>query len=309
MKAWIDGELVDEENGLVSAMSHTLHYGTGVFEGIRAYGVNDDTLVFRLMDHLERLERSARAMHFDIKFSLEQLRDAVIDVLRHNDLQDAYIRPLIYVGAGSLALNFHASANPLSTMIAARKWDRYFEADGLSGISVVTGIGRRLTSQTELHQAKVAGAYANSYVATMAAQKAGADEAILVDENDCISEASAANIFHVQDGVLYTPTCRTALAGITRDTIILIARQRGLKVCEVELTADDLYGAAEIFLTGTACEVVPVTAVDGKSIGEGAGAGTVGPLTQELHTAYQRTVRSRHSFSSNTWIGKQTIAA
>lgn len=305
MKAWMNGELVDETNANVSVMSHTLHYGTGVFEGIRSYSAGDNTVVFRLMDHLERLERSARAMCLELNFTLDELRQGVVDVLSHNGLQDAYIRPLVFVGPGSLALNFHAGANALNILIAARKWDRYFEADGPSGVSVVTDVGRRLTSQSELHQAKVAGAYANSYVATMAARAAGADEAVLVDEKGYIAEASAANIFIVRNGVMYTPTCRAALAGITRDTVISLAGQLGVQVCEADITTDDLYNAEEIFLTGTACEVVPVTKVDGHLISSGA----MGPITIGLNKAYQRTVRARHSYHSNTWIDKKSIAA
>lgn len=305
MKAWIDGGLMDEEHGLVSIMSHTLHYGTGVFEGIRSYGVGENTVVFRLADHVERLQRSAQAMHLDLKFTTQEICNAVLEVLSANKLQDAYIRPLIFVGPGTLSLDFHPVGNAISTLIAARKWDRYFDADGLTGISVVTGVGRRLTSQTGLHQAKVAGAYANSYVATMAAKAVGADEAILVDESGCIAEAAAANIFTVRGGVVHTPTCRAALAGITRDTIIQLSQKLGLKTVETDIVVDDLYGVDEIFLTGTACEVVPVTKVNGKHIGKGS----VGPVTQALHESYQRTVHGRDSFSSNGWIEIKSIAA
>lgn len=305
MKAWVDGKLIDEENGLVSIMSHTLHYGTGVFEGIRSYGVGDNTVVFRLMDHIERLQRSARSMHFDLKFTAQELSDAVLEVLSANKLQDAYIRPLIFVGPSTLSLDFHAVGNAKSTLIAARKWDRYFDTGGLTGISVVTGVGRRLLGQPELHQAKVSGSYANSYVATMAAKAAGADEAIMVDEGGCIAEAAASNIFSVRGGEVHTPTCRAALAGITRDTIMHLAEQLGLNVIETDMVAADLYGADEIFLTGTACEVVPVTSVDSKSIGSGA----VGPVTQALHESYQRTVHGRHSYTSNGWIEHKSKAA
>ncbi|MBL4748088.1 MAG: branched-chain amino acid transaminase [Magnetovibrio sp.] len=305
MKIWMDGQLLDEDKARVSVMSHTLHYGTGVFEGIRSYASEDSTVVFRLMDHLDRLERSAQAMNLKVRYSKTQLRDAVIDVLCQNNLTDAYIRPLIFVGAGSLSLNFHAAQSPVGVLVAAQKWDRYFESDELTGITVATSIGRRITSQPELHQAKVSGFYANSYAATMAAQAAGAVDAILLDERGFIAEAAVANVFLVRGGKLHTPTCRAALAGYTRDSIIHLAAGLGLEVHEGDLTVEDMLAADEVFLTGTACEVVPVTKVDKKIIKNGA----AGPITRQLHTAYQHAARNRHSFKSNVSIDKKSIAA
>lgn len=305
MKTWIDGELVDNENCLVSVLSHTLHYGTGVFEGIRAYRAGEHVIVFRLMDHLARLEQSANAMGFELKYSEDELREAVIKVLCSNNLRDAYIRPLIFVGPGSLSLSWQSGNNELCTMVAAWKWDSYFDSDCISGISVATGVGRRLISQSGLHQAKVVGTYVNGYAATMAAKAVGADEALLIDEDGCIAEATAANIFMVREGKLCTPTCRAALAGITRDTIVHLARPLGFNVCENDLVVEDLYGADEVFLTGTACEVVPVTKVDGQLVGDGR----VGPITQRLYAAYQRAVHSAYSFTSNVIVNRESIAA
>lgn len=299
MKIWMDGVLVDEQNARTSVMSHTLHYGTGVFEGIRARRTNDNsTVVFRLMDHLARLRRSADAMNITCQYSDAELCQAVIDVLDSNKLQGAYIRPLLFIGSGSLSLDLESAENVVHTIIAAWKWDNYFSAEDLSGISVVTDIGRRIICQPELRQAKVAGAYANAYIATMVAKARGVDDTILVDENGYVAEAAAANIFIVRGDRLYTPTCRVALAGITRNTISHLAAPLGFKVYECDVTTEDLNDADEIFLTGTAYGIVPVVNMDGKPVA----GGKPGPITRKLHGSYQHAVHKRHSFSSNVSV-------
>ena len=306
MKIWMDGLLHEEQNALTPVMTHTLHYGTGVFEGIRSRNAREnETVVFRLMDHLARLRRSATAMHINYKYTDDELRQAIIQVLDSNDLQDAYIRPLVFVGTGSMSLDLASAGNIAHVIIAAWKWDNYFSFPVLSGVSVVTGVGRRITCQPEICQAKVAGDYANAYVATMAAKAKGADDAILVDEYGYITEAAAANIFLVRNGVLYTPTCRVALSGITRSSILQLAMPLGLKVCESDITVDELANAEELFLTGTAYGIVPVTSLDGQPVTDGK----VGAITRRLHDAYQYAVHNQHSFTSNVWLTQRMQVA
>lgn len=306
MKIWMDGEVVDEQNARISVMSHTLHYGTGVFEGIRARRTSENSMVvFRLMDHLARLKRSADAMNIVYQYSDAELCQAVIDVLNSNKLQDAYIRPLVFIGTGSLSLDLGSAENATHIIIAAWKWDNYFSAVDLSGISVVTDVGRRVICQPELRQAKVAGAYANAYIATMVAKSKGADDAILVDENGYIAEAAAANIFIVRGDRLYTPTCRVALAGITRNTISHLAAPLGFKVYEYDVTTEDINNADEIFLTGTAYGIVPVVNVDGKPVA----GGKPGSITRQLHSSYQYAVHNRHSFASNVCVEQKMRVA
>lgn len=303
MKIWMNGTLIDEEQCCISVLSHGLHYGTSAFEGIRAYDSGSDVVIFRMMDHLARLRRSAAALGVPVHYSDEDLRDAITTVVRENGLRCAYIRPLISIGPGSLSLNLSSADNQPVVVIAAWDWGSYFSAD--QGISLITGVGRRVSSQAQLRQAKVSGAYANAYVASAAAREKGADEALLLDESGFLAEASAANIFLVKNGILMTPTCRAALAGITRDTIMTLANHLGYDVQEGDLSVKSLHEADEVFLTGTACQVTPVTNVDGRTVN----GGNVGDVTRQLQCSYLTAVHSSSSFVSNVCVGTDSFRA
>ncbi len=296
MKVWFDGSMAAVGDARVSCLAHTLHYGTGVFEGIRSYRVKDSRTVFRLQEHVERLFNSARSLRMDIPFSPEEIESAIQRVLAENCLQDAYIRPLVFFEQGGMGLDIGAHPkNPVHIMIAAWKWDSYFTTgEWADGISARLGVWKRVLPHPNVNKAKAVGFYASSYLAHMEAKSYGYQEAILIDEDGHLAEASTSNLFLVQDGVLFTPTTNAILPGITRDTAITIARDLGLKVNEENIPQRRIFMADEVFLTGTASEVVPVTRINGQQVG----AGKAGPITQSISDIYQLVVRNSYSFSA-----------
>ncbi|KXS31256.1 MAG: Branched-chain amino acid aminotransferase [Candidatus Gallionella acididurans] len=292
MKNWFDGKILKNLDAGISVMSHTLHYGTGVFEGIRSYKTVTGYNVFRLEEHIDRLIRSAKSLRIQIPYTVRELCEAVHHVLKENHLSDAYIRPLVFLGEGNMGLDVGAPGkpNPVHVMISAWKWDSYFKNSALAGIHATISNYRRVFSDSTLVQAKANGHYLNSYCAHMAAKALGYDEALLMDADGFLAEASASNLFIVKNGTIYTPLLTSALAGITRDTVITLCREESYPVVESCITVKDVMSSDEIFLTGTACEVSPVISIDGLPVG----TGIVGTITKMLSSRYQETVRNNH---------------
>jgi branched-chain amino acid aminotransferase len=288
-KIWMDGELVDWADATVHVLNHTMHYGSGVFEGIRAYPTERGVAVFRLGDHIRRLFASAKVFMIDVPFSVEQIIDASRDVVRVNNLPGGcYLRPLVYLGYGEMGLN--PLPSPIKVSIAAWPWGSYLGDDGVAnGVSVKISSWRRHDPNAVPTAAKGTGMYVNSSLAKVEAIKAGYDEAILLAPNGTVSECTGENIFIVRDGVLVTPPSSDsgALAGITQNSIETIAQDLGYEVRHEPIIRTDLYLADEAFLTGTAAEVVPIRAVDDRQVG----AGKPGPITKEIQQTYFATVR------------------
>jgi branched-chain amino acid aminotransferase len=281
---WSDGEFVPWDDANVHFLSHALHYGTGVFEGIRAYNTPDGTAVFRLHDHMLRLDASARAYGIPMKWSVEEWDEACLDLIRHNGLESAYIRPLVFYGAGSIGIN--PALNEVRSMMAAFPWGAYLGDDAAEkGISTIVSSWRRITHNSLIPTAKGSGGYLNSVLAKQEALAAGHDEAIMLNDGGSVSEGSGMNLFIVNGDVVYTPPVSSGiLEGITRNSVIELLRGDGVKVIEIEIARGALYVANEIFLTGTAAEVTPIRAVDGRTVGSGL-RGPITKKTQELFTA------------------------
>jgi branched-chain amino acid aminotransferase len=288
-KIWLDGELAELATaGTVSILAHTLHYGVGAFEGLRAYrSERGETLVFRLREHIERLLDSCKLVLIEPSVDRAALMDGCVEVLRQNALPEAYLRPLVWLDAGSMGLS--AKGNPVRAAILAWKWDTYLGAEGLA-----QGVRCKVSSYTRPHlglgfaRGKLTGQYVGSVLAKREAELAGYDEAILLDLSGRVAEASGANVFIVKDGCVSTPTITASiLPGITRDTVLTLAREEGLVVLEQDFSRDALILADEVFLTGTATEVTPVREVDDRRIGDGR----VGPITRSLQQRYFEVVR------------------
>jgi branched-chain amino acid aminotransferase len=286
---WMDGELVAWEDARVHVLTHTMHYGSGVFEGIRAYPTPRGVAVFRLREHIERLFASAKVFLIEIPYTVDDLVDATRDLVRSNGLVDGcYIRPLVYLGYGEMGLN--PLPCPVNVSIAAWPWGTYLGDDGVAnGVSVKISSWRRHDPNAVPTAAKGTGMYVNSSLAKVEALKAGYDEAILLAPDGNVSECSGENIFVVRDGRLITPPTSDsgALEGITQRTVETIARDLGYDVVYEQLIRTDLYTADEAFLTGTAAEVVPIRAVDDRAVG----AGKPGPVTKKIQEIYFSTVR------------------
>jgi len=286
-KIWIDGKLVAFDDAKVHVLTHALHYGIGVFEGIRAYRTADGrSAVFRLREHLQRLYDSAHVVLMEVPVPLEQLERACLEVLRANRLAEGYLRPLAFFGAGSMGIG---ATNPVQVMVAAWPWAAYLGDEGLK-----RGIRAKVSSFTRLHvnvsmvRAKVSGQYVNSFLANREAALAGYEEAILLDTEGYVAEGSGENIFIVKGGVLQTPPLSSpVLAGITRDSVLRLARDLGVPVREEKFTRDAMYLADELFMTGTAAEVTPVREVDNRRIGKGE----PGPVTRKLQEAFFKAVK------------------
>ncbi len=288
-KIWMDGELVDWADATVHVLTHTMHYGTGVFEGIRAYPTPDGVAVFRLGDHIRRLFDSAKILMIDIPFTHEQVVEATRAVVRVNKLDGGcYLRPLVYLGYGEMGLN--PLPCPVNVSIAAWPWGTYLGDEGVAnGVSVKISSWRRHDANAVPTAAKSTGMYVNSSLAKVEAIKGGYDEAILLAQDGRVSECTGENIFVVKDGRLLTPPSSDAgsLDGITQDSVETIARDLGIEVRHEQLIRTDLYLAEEAFLTGTAAEVVPIRAVDDRPVGEGK----PGPITKEIQQIYFAAVR------------------
>lgn len=297
-KIWLEGEMVDWDEARVHVLTHTLHYGLGAFEGIRAYRRADGTTaIFRLKEHIDRLFDTCKLILCVPRFSPEQVSEACVQLLRENKMDEAYLRPLVFVGDG--AMGVYAPDNPIRTCIVAWRWGAY-----LGHGAVENGIRAKISSwarhhvQVSLAKGKIMGQYTNSTLAKREAKMAGYDEAILMDTNGYVSEGSGENLFIVQQGRLVTPPLSASiLAGVTRDTILVLAREEGIPVAEEMLTRDQLYLADEAFFTGTAAEVTPIREVDNRRIGDGA----IGPITKRLQQRYFDVVKGTDN-SHPEWL-------
>jgi branched-chain amino acid aminotransferase len=285
-KIWMNGELVDWNDARIHVGAHGLHYGSGVFEGIRAYETSKGTAVFRLTEHLTRLENSARLLHMELPHSIEDLRVACHQLIAANGLPECYLRPIAFFGYGELGVS--AVGNPVDVAIMSWPWGTYLGEEGLkNGIRAKISSWQRIGPNVIPHVAKATGVYLNSMLAVSEANRAGYDEAILLTAEGFVADGSGENVFVVKGGELYTPDLSTSiLPGITRDTVIQIAQDLGYTVHEKSLIRSDLYLADEAFMTGTAAEVTPLRAVDDVEIG-------VGPITLEIQQAYLDTARGR----------------
>lgn len=286
-KIWMDGHLVDWDDARVHILTHTMHYGLGGFEGIRAYRRSDGrSAIFRLREHIDRLFDTAKLCLMPMPFTREQIMTACGDVLRSNKLAEGYLRPIAYVGEGAMGIYVN---NPTKVSVIAWKWGAYLGQEAL-----VQGIRTKISSFARHHinigmnKAKMMGQYTNSILAKREAKLGGYDEAVLLDAQGYVSEGSGENIFIVRKGELVTPPLSSSiLAGITRDTIITLAREEGITVKEERITRDELYLADECFFTGTAAEVTPVREVDNRQIGEGK----MGAVTKRLQSRYFDVVK------------------
>src|SRR3954447_6057388 len=283
-KIWMNGELVDWADARVHVGAHGLHYGTGVFEGIRCYDTERGPAVFRLREHLQRLHNSARILHMELPYSVDELRQATYELLGANALPECYIRPIAFYGYGQLGV--HCRDNPVEVAIMSWPWGAYLGEEGLKkGISAKISSWQRIGPNTIPHAAKATGVYLNSMLAVAEANRGGYDEASLLTEEGYVADGSGENIFVVKDGRISTPDLATGiLPGITRDSITQIAQDLGYTVVAKALIRSDLYLADEVFMWGTAAEVTPLRSVDDHELG-------VGPVTIELQKAYLDTVR------------------
>jgi branched-chain amino acid aminotransferase len=280
-KIWMDGHLVDWRDAKIHVLTHTLHYGMGVFEGVRAYEGANGTAIFRLQDHTKRLLNSAKIFQMNVPFDAETLEAAQREVVRVNQLQSCYLRPLIWIGSEKLGIS--AKTNTIHVAIAAWPWGAYLGAEGLEkGIRVKTSSFTRHHVNVSMVRAKASGWYVNSILANQEALADGYDEALLLDVDGYVSEGSGENFFVVSDGKLYTPDLASCLDGITRNTVITLAKEFGIPVIEKRITRDEVYIADEAFFTGTAAEVTPIRELDNRTIG----IGRRGPVTEKLQSAF-----------------------
>ncbi len=286
---WMDGKFIPWADAQVHVLTHTLHYGNGVFEGTRAYQTEDGLAIFRLQDHTKRLLNSAKIVKIDVPFSQEELEEAQIELLKQNDFkQNVYIRPLIFLGYGKMGL-YHIGA-PVHTAVAAWEWGAYLGEEGLeNGIRVKISSITRNPVKSTFGKAKAVANYLNSQMAKFEAVEAGYEEALMLDDEGFVAEGSGECFFIVRDGVLITPPNDNSLESITQSTILELARERDIPVQRRRITRDEVYIADEAFFTGTAAEVTPVKEVDGRIIGNGKR----GEVTKELQEAYFDVVYGR----------------
>jgi branched-chain amino acid aminotransferase len=285
---WVDGAMVPWREAKVHVLTHTLHYGMGVFEGLRAYKTDRGTAIFRLREHTRRLLNSAKIFNMRVPFDTETLLEAQQEVVRLNKLESAYIRPMCFYGSEEMGL--HAKNLKVHCIVAAWKWGSYLGDEGIrNGIRVKVSSFARHHVNVNMCKAKSNGSYMNSILAFNEASAAGYDEALLLDSEGYVSEGSGENIFIVRDGVIYTPDLTSCLDGITRNTIFILAAELGLTIREKRITRDEVYIADEAFFTGTAAEVTPIREVDGRAIGNGV----KGEITQRLQALYFDQVHGR----------------
>ena len=297
-KIWMDGSLVNWDDAKIHILTHALHYGTGVFEGIRCYKTIDGQAVFRLPEHIQRLLDSGKIYFMDLRYSKEQLQEAVIDTIKANEIEECYVRLIAYYGYGKMGVN--PMPNKVSVAIALWNWDEYLRADNLNyGIRMMVSSWARIDGRSMPVHAKATANYANSALARVEALKSGFDEAIMLNVNGMVVEASAENIFIVKDNVLITaPIMSGALNGITRDSILTLARDNRIS-CEIrDISRDELYLADEVFLTGTAAEIKPVVEIDNRTIGDGK----VGAISQRLKMLYESVVHGENKKFSKKWL-------
>lgn len=285
---WLNGELVPWRDARVHVLTHTLHYGMGVFEGVRAYKADQGTAIYRLQDHTRRLFRSAHILAMPMPFDRQTLDEAQRTVVRENGLESAYIRPMCFYGSEGMGLR--ADNLQVHTMVAAWEWGAYLGDENMErGIRIKTSSFTRHHVNITMCKAKANGNYMNSMLALQEALSAGCDEAMLLDNEGYVAEGSGENIFIIRDGILYTPDLTSALEGITRDSIMVLAQEQGIAVREKRITRDEVYISDEAFFTGTAAEVTPIREVDGRMIGNGGR----GPITERLQSRYFDVVHGR----------------
>jgi branched-chain amino acid aminotransferase len=289
-KIWIDGRLVDWRDANIHVLTHTLHYGCGAFEGVRAYNAQGGSAIFRLREHTERLFNSAKILRMRIPYSIDDVMHAQREVVRANRLDSCYIRPLTWIGSEKLGVS--PKGNTIHLMIAAWAWGAYLGEEGLKrGIRVKTSSYTRHHVNITMTQAKAVSNYTNSILANMEATEDGYDEALLLDASGFVSEGAGENLFVVKAGVVYTPDLSAgALNGITRNTVLHICQDLGLKLVEKRITRDEVYIADEAFFTGTAAEVTPIRELDRIEIG----AGSRGPITEKIQAAFFDIVNGRN---------------
>ncbi len=287
-KIWMDGKLIDWKEAKVHVLTHTLHYGVGAFEGIRCYKTDNGSAIFRLDEHVERLFASAHIMNIEIPYTRDEISEAIKETVRINRLEACYIRPIVYIGYGSMGL--YVEDNPINVAIAAWSWGSYLGEEGLAkGIRVKISSFTRHHVNISMTRAKVPGYYVNSILAKKEVKASGYDEAILLDPEGYIAEGSGENIFIVRKGVIKTTPLTSILEGITRDSIIHLSKDMGMTVVEERFTRDDLYIADEAFLTGTAAELTPIREVDNRVVG----SGKPGPVTKRLQDAFFSIVQGK----------------
>jgi len=293
---WLDGKMVNWRDAKVHVLTHTLHYGMGVFEGVRAYNAAQGTAIFRLEAHTNRLFNSAKIMNMPMPFSPDEVNEEQRAAVRENGLESAYIRPMVFYGSEGMGLR----ADNLKThvMVAAWEWGAYMGEENLQkGIKIATSSFTRHHVNVTMTKAKSNGAYMNSMLALQEAVSHGCDEALLLDTEGYVSEGSGENFFMVKEGVIYTPELTSALDGITRNTIMQLAKEAGYEVREKRITRDEVYIADEAFFTGTAAEVTPIRELDNRTIGEGCR----GPVTEVLQAKYFDVVHGRSPAHLN-WL-------
>jgi branched-chain amino acid aminotransferase len=295
-KIWMDGKFVSWDNATVHILTHTLHYGLGVFEGIRCYETRKGTAIFRLDEHIDRLFNSAHIFLIEIPYSKAEIRDAIIKTIKVNKIKECYIRPLVYIGYGAMGL--YPKENPVNVSIAVWSWGSYLGDKGLKdGIRIKTSSFIKNHVNANMARGKVCGYYVNSQLAKKEAISCGYDEALLLDAEGYVSEGSGENIFIVRNGMLKTTPLTSILEGITRNSIIKIANDNGIKTIEERFTRDELYIADESFFTGTAAEVTPIREADGRAIGNGK----PGKITKKLQSIFFDIVRGRNK-KYESWL-------
>lgn len=295
-KIWMDGRFVDWDNANVHVMTHTLHYGLGVFEGIRCYEAKGGPAIFRLKEHVERLFKSAHIFLLAIPYSEKEIEDAIIKTVKINKVKECYIRPLVYIGYGAMGL--YPKDNPVRVAISVWPWGTYLGDDGLkNGIRVKVSSFIKNHVNSQMSRAKACGYYINSQLAKKEAISLGYDEALLLDTDGYVAEGSGENIFIVRNGRLKTTPLTSVLEGITRESIMKIARDLKIEVIEERFTRDELYIADEAFFSGTAAEVTPIREVDGRVIGEGR----AGRITKKLQSVFFDSVKGKNK-KYESWL-------
>jgi branched-chain amino acid aminotransferase len=295
---WMDGKMIDWRNAKIHVLTHTLHYGMGVFEGVRAYKTIDGTAIFRLQEHTQRFFNSAKIFQMLIPFSQDELMQAQKEVIKANQLEACYLRPIAWLGSEKMGVA--ARGNTVHVAIAAWPWGAYLGDEAVNkGIRVKTSSFTRHHVNVSMVRAKASGYYINSVLANHEATSDGYDEALLLDTDGYVSEGSGENVFMVRAGVLYTPDVASCLDGITRDAILTIAQDEGIRVVEKRITRDEMYCADEAFFTGTAAEVTPIRELDNRTIG----AGTRGPITEKLQTVFFDVLAGKNN-RYRAWLAK-----
>ena len=296
-KIWMDGKFVDWEAAQVHVLSHTLHYGVGVFEGIRCYRTDDGgSAIFRLKEHVDRLFASAHIVLLKIPFSRKEICQAIRQTLTTNGLTEGYIRPIVFIGEGDMGL--FVKTNPIRVAVAAWSWGAYLGEEGIKkGIRAKVSSFSRHHVNAAMTKGKINGYYVNSVLAKWEVKKAGYDEAVMLDTEGYVAEASGENIFIVRNGILQTSTLTSILPGITRDSVLNIARKLDIPVKEARFSRDEMYTADEMFFAGTAAEITPVREVDDRRVG----TGKPGPITKEIQEAFFDIVRGKNALFAH-WL-------